>query len=86
MTGMPERRSLWPSLAIGAHLGVVLVVGFVLVSTHAKLVWVVGAIASGSSLFVLTGLIHEASHLPAERGRRWPSNEGAPATSRGGRC
>ena len=67
---MPEQRSLWPALAIGAHLGVVLVVGFILVSTHAKLVWVVGAIVSGSSVFVLTGLIHEASHHLLAR-RRW---------------
>jgi fatty acid desaturase len=59
---MPERTSLWTRSAIGAHLGVVLVVGFVLVSTHEKLAWIVGAVVSGASLFVLTGLIHEASH------------------------
>jgi fatty acid desaturase len=67
---MPERRSAWPRLAIGAHLGVVLVVGFILVSSHSKWVWIAGAIASGASLFVLTGLIHEASHRLLAR-RRW---------------
>jgi fatty acid desaturase len=67
---MPERRSAWPRLAIGAHLGVVLVVGFLLVSTHSTPVWVVGAIASGASLFVLTNLIHEASHRLLTR-RAW---------------
>jgi fatty acid desaturase len=71
---MPDRRSLWPRLAIGVHLGVVLVVGFVLVGSHSKVVWVLGAIASGASLFVLTGLIHEASHRLLSR-RRW-LNEG----------
>jgi fatty acid desaturase len=66
---MPDRRSAWPRLAIGAHLVVVLVAGFVLVSSHSKIVWAVGAIASGASLFVLTGLVHEASHrLLARRG------------------
>ena len=71
---MPERRPAWPRLAIGAHLGVVLVAGFLLVSSHSKVVWVAGAIASGTSLFVLTGLVHEASHHLLSR-RRW-LNEG----------
>ena len=71
---MPERRSPWARLAIGAHLGVVLVAGFVLVSSHAKVVWAVGAIVSGASLFVLTGLVHEASHRLLAR-RAW-LNEG----------
>ncbi len=59
-----------PGMAIGVHLGVVLVAGFILVSSHSKLVWTLGAIASGTSLFVLTGLIHEASHRLLAR-RRW---------------
>ncbi len=59
---MNERPSLWSRSAIATHLGVVLVMGFVLVSTHDPLAWAVGAIVSGASLFVLTGLIHEASH------------------------
>lgn len=67
---MPERRSAWPRLAIGAHLGVVLVAGFILVSSHSRPVWIAGAIASGASLFVLTGLIHEASHRLLSR-RGW---------------
>jgi fatty acid desaturase len=66
---MPDRPSLWTRTAIGAHLGMVLVMGFVLVSTHERLAWIVAAITSGASLFVLTGLIHEASHhLLAGRG------------------
>jgi fatty acid desaturase len=67
---MPDRHSPWPRMAIGAHLVVVLVVGFVLVSSHSKGIWIVGSIASGASLFVLTGLIHEASHRLLSR-RRW---------------
>jgi fatty acid desaturase len=67
---MADRPSpCWPRTAIATHLGVVLVMGFVLVSTHDRLAWLVAAIASGTSLFVLTGLIHEASHhLLAGRG------------------
>lgn len=67
---MPERRSAWSRLAIGAHLGVVLGAGMVLVHSHARLIWAVAAIASGMSLFVLTGLIHEASHRLLSRNRR----------------
>ncbi len=67
---MIERRSPWPRLAIGAHLGVVLVSGFALVTAHSRPVWAAGAILSGASLFVLTGLIHEASHRLLSR-RRW---------------
>ena len=59
---MSEPRSLWSRMAVATHLLVVLVMGFVLVSTHSKPAWVVGALVAGSSLFVLTGLIHEASH------------------------
>jgi fatty acid desaturase len=57
-------------MAIGAHFLVVLVSGFILVSSHSKVVWVVGAMVSGVSLFVLTGLVHEASHRHLAR-RRW---------------
>ena len=66
---MPERPLAWPRMAIGAHLFVVLASGFVLVNSHSKAVWVAGGIASGVSLFVLTGLIHEASHRLLARGR-----------------
>ena len=66
---MLDRRPLWPRMAIGVHLVVVLVAGFVLVGSHSKPVWVVGSIVSGASLFVLTGLVHEATHrLLARRG------------------
>jgi fatty acid desaturase len=67
---MPDQPALWTRAAIGAHLGVVLVMGFVLVSTHDRLAWIVAATTSGTSLFVLTGLIHEASHQLLAR-RRW---------------
>ena len=70
---MDERHDPRPGLAIGAHLGVVAAAGFVLVSSHAKPVWAVGAVASGTSLFVLTGLIHEASHRLLSR-RRWAND------------
>ena len=69
---MPDRRPLWPRLAIGTHLVVVAAAGFVLVSSHSKAVWAAGAIVSGASLFALTGLVHEASHRLLSR-RGWPN-------------
>jgi len=56
-------------LMIVAHLAVVALAGFGLVSSHSKPVWVVAAVASGTSLFALTGLIHEASHRHLARSR-----------------
>ena len=67
---MPDRLYCRPRMALGVHLLVVLVAGFALVSSHSKPIWVVGALASGTSLFALTGLIHEASHRLLSR-RRW---------------
>jgi len=64
----PRHRSTG-RLLIVAHLLVVALSGFALVSTHARWVWVVGALASGTSLFALTGLVHEASHRHLARHR-----------------
>ncbi len=58
-----------PRLMIVAHLGVAALAGFALVGSHSKLVWIAGAIVSGTSLFALTGLIHEASHRHLARNR-----------------
>ena len=67
---MPGRRPAWPRMAIGAHLAVVAVAGLFLVHSHSRIIWAVAATASGASLFVLTGLVHEASHRLLSR-RRW---------------
>ena len=66
MTGPSPRR---PRLLIAAHGLVVLGAGFVLVATHRRWLWAAGAIASGSSLFALTGLGHAASHRLLSRRR-----------------
>jgi len=67
MTGPRPGR---PRLLIGAHLLVVLGAGLVLVGSHRRPLWAAAAIASGCSLFALTGLVHEASHRLLAR-RRW---------------
>ena len=59
---MVARHSRWPQLAIGVHLLVVTVASWQLAGVHAKPVYALWATISGVSLFVLTGLVHEASH------------------------
>jgi glucan biosynthesis protein C len=59
---MAGRAIAWPRLAIGVHLVVVAVASWQLGGTHARLIVASWAIISGVSLFVLTGLVHEASH------------------------
>lgn len=54
---------------IVAHFAVAAVAGFALVSSHSRPVWAAGALAAGTSLFALTGLIHEASHRQLSRRR-----------------
>ncbi len=69
---MPEPRQTpaRPRRTIAAHLGVVLVAGFALVGSEWRGVRAVAAVASGVSLFALTGLVHEASHRLLSRRRR----------------
>jgi fatty acid desaturase len=55
-------RRGWSRLAIGVHLLVVALASWQLAAPHAKPVYALWAIVSGTSLFVLTGLVHEASH------------------------
>ena len=56
-------------LVIAAHLAVVALAGLALVASHAPAAWIAGALASGTSLFALTGLVHEASHRHLARRR-----------------
>lgn len=56
-------------LVIAAHLAVVALAGLALVASHSRAVWALGALASGTSLFALTGLVHEASHRHLARRR-----------------
>jgi fatty acid desaturase len=51
------------------HLLVVALASWQLASPHPKLVYAVWAFISGTSLFVLTGLVHEASHRLLSRSR-----------------
>ena len=67
---MAERRSMWSQWGIALHLAVVAVTGYLLVVSHSWTARAGLAIVSGTSLFVLTGLIHEASHHLLA-GRTW---------------
>jgi fatty acid desaturase len=65
---MANRRPFWSRCVIGAHLLVVLVSGYLLAWNQSDSMRIVLSFISGTSLFVLTGLVHEASHhLLAQR-------------------
>jgi len=59
---MEDRPLSWPRLAIGVHLVVVATASWQLASVHSRPILGLWAAVSGVSLFVLTGLVHEASH------------------------
>ena len=59
---MGTRHPRWPHVAIWIHLLVVTLASWQLASPHSKTVYAFWAALSGLSLFVLTGLVHEASH------------------------
>jgi fatty acid desaturase len=67
---MADTGSKWPRLAIALHLVTVAAAGWVLAGRHPWPVFAVAAVVSGVSLFVLTGLVHEASHRLLAR-TRW---------------
>ena len=72
---MHVRRSWWSRLSIAIHVLVVMVASWQLAQPHVKLVYMLWGTLSGVSLFVLTGLVHEASHYLLFRST-W-LNEGA---------
>jgi fatty acid desaturase/peptidoglycan/LPS O-acetylase OafA/YrhL len=59
---MSRRQPSWSQLAIGLHLAVFALASWQLAGRHSRPVIAVWAALSGVSLFVLTGLVHEASH------------------------
>lgn len=60
---MPNRRISWPRLGIGVHLAVVALASWKVAHCHSYPLVAALAAVSGVSLFVLTGLVHEASHF-----------------------
>jgi fatty acid desaturase len=62
-----NRRPLWPKCVLAAHLAVFLLTGYGLALTRSDLFRVVLTLISGTSLFVLTNLIHTASHYHLAR-------------------
>ncbi len=59
---MVNHRPMWSRCVIGAHLLVVLAAGWVLAWNPSDAMRIALSLVSGTSLFVLTGLVHEASH------------------------
>jgi fatty acid desaturase len=57
-----NRQPFWSHCVIASHLVVVVVAGYALALTRSDLSRVVLSLLSGTSLFVLTGLTHEANH------------------------
>ena len=59
---MTNYRPHWSHYVVAAHLAVFVVTGYALALTRSDLLRVILTIVSGTSLFVLTGLTHEATH------------------------
>ena len=59
---MTDRSLTWPRVAIGVHLAVIAVASWQLAGAHSRPILALWAMVSAVSLFVLTGLVHEASH------------------------
>jgi fatty acid desaturase len=64
---MVKRRWVSPRGVIGSHVVVVLVLGSLLAQTRSDTLRVVLSLISGTSLFVLTSLVHEATHYQLSR-------------------
>ena len=67
---MVNHRPVWSRCVIGAHMFLVLACGFGLAVTYSDGLRFILTMISGTSLFVLTGLVHEASHHLLSR-RPW---------------
>jgi fatty acid desaturase len=67
---MAMSRPIWSRCVIGAHLFLVAAGGFALAWTYSDWPRIVLSLITGTSLFVLTGLVHEASHHLLAR-RAW---------------
>jgi fatty acid desaturase len=64
-----KRRALWPRCVIASHLAIFLLAGYALALSRSDLTRAFLTLISGTSLFVLTSLVHEASHYNLAR---WP--------------
>ena len=59
---MVLHRPMWSRCVIGAHVVLALAAGTALAWTYSDALRIVLTLIAGTSLFVLTGLVHEASH------------------------
>ena len=64
---MTTRRPIWPRCVIVAHLAIFVATGYVLALTYSDFYRAILSLISGTSLFVLTSLIHEATHYQLAR-------------------
>ena len=64
---MTDRRPLWSQCVIAAHLVVFVLAGYALAHSYSDVTRLVLTLISGTSLFVLSSLVHEASHYNLAR-------------------
>ncbi len=64
---MTFRRPFWPQCVIASHLAVFVVAGYALAVCRSDSLRLVLTLISGTSLFVLSSLVHEASHSSLAR-------------------
>jgi fatty acid desaturase len=64
-----DRRTLWARCVIFAHLATFVLAGYALAQSYSDLTRLVLTLISGTSLFVLSSLVHEASHYNLARPR-----------------
>ena len=64
---MTSRRPFWSRCVIASHLVIFIAMGCALAQTRSDLSRVVLSLISGTSLFVLSTLVHEASHYNLAR-------------------
>ena len=67
---MADSRPFWSRCVIAAHLAVFVLAGYALALSRSDLSRLLLSLISGTSLFVLTSLVHEASHYNLAR-RPW---------------
>ncbi len=67
---MTNQRSIWSTCVLIAHLAIFGATGYVLARTYSDFYRAILSLVSGTSLFVLTSLVHEATHYQLAR-TRW---------------
>ncbi len=62
-----NRRPIWPQCVIASHVAIFVLAGYALALTRSDSLRLVLTVISGTSLFILSSLVHEASHYNLAR-------------------